>query len=74
MQLVLMREKYKENFTQGMAVEINMSREDLASLVGTARENILRILRDFKEEGILETKGRKIIITDVNKLLAVANY
>ncbi len=74
MQLVLMREKYKENFTPGMAVEINLSREDLASLVGTARENILRILKDFKEEGILETRGRKIIITDVNKLLAVANY
>lgn len=73
-QLVLMREKYKENFTPGMTVEINMSREDLASLVGTARENILRILKDFKDEGILETKGRKIIIKDVNKLLAVANY
>lgn len=74
MQLVLMREKYKENFMPGMAVEINMSREDLASLVGTTRENILRILKDFKEEGILETKGRKIVITDLNKLLAVANY
>ena len=74
MQLVLMREKYKENFTPGMDVEINMSREDLASLVGTARENILRILKDFKEEGILETRGRKIIIKDLNKLLAVANY
>lgn len=69
-----MREKYKENFAQGMAVEINMSIEDLASLVGTARENILRILKDFKEEGMLETKGRKIIITDLNKLLAAANY
>jgi len=73
MQLVLMREKYKENFTPGMAVEINMSREDLASLVGTARENILRVLKDFKEEGLLETKGRKIIIKDVVKLLEVAN-
>jgi CRP-like cAMP-binding protein len=73
MQLVLMREKYKENFTPGMAVEINMSREDLASLVGTARENILRILKDFKDEGILETKGRKIIVKDVNKLLKIAN-
>ena|SRR5215203_183021 len=73
MQLVLMREKYKENFTPGMEVEINMSREDLASLVGTVRENILRILKDFKDEGILETKGRKIIIKDVSKLLHVAN-
>jgi CRP-like cAMP-binding protein len=73
MQLVLMREKYKENFVPGMDVEINLSREDLASLVGTARENILRILKDFKEEGILETKGRKIIIKDINKLLGAAN-
>jgi CRP-like cAMP-binding protein len=74
MQLVLMREKYKQNFTQGMEVEINMSREDLASLVGTARENIVRILKDFKEEGIVETKGRKIIIKDVKKLISVTNH
>lgn len=72
-QLVLMREKYKENFTPGMEVEINMSREDLASLVGTARENIIRMLRDFKEEAILETRGRKIVIKDIKKLLAISN-
>jgi CRP-like cAMP-binding protein len=73
MQLILMREKYKQNFTPGMEVEINLSREDLASLVGTARENIVRILKDFKEEGILETKGRKIIIKNVNKLVSISN-
>jgi CRP-like cAMP-binding protein len=72
-QLVVMREKYKENYQAGMAVEINLSREDLASLVGTARENVVRILKDFKEEGIVETKGRKIVVTDVHKLLKVAN-
>jgi CRP-like cAMP-binding protein len=74
MQLILMREKYKKGFVPGMDVEINLSREDLASLVGTARENIVRILKDFKEDGILETKGRKIIIRDLKKLLAVANH
>ena len=73
MQLVLMREKYKKDFVPGMQVEINMSREDLASLVGTARENILRILKEFKEDGIVETKGRKILVKDVDKLLAIAN-
>jgi CRP-like cAMP-binding protein len=73
MQLVLMREKYKENFAPGMEVEINMSREDLASLVGTARENIVRVLKDFKEDGVVETRGRKIIIKDVKKLLLIVN-
>jgi CRP-like cAMP-binding protein len=73
MQLILMREKYKRNFVPGMDVEIDMSREDLANLVGTARENIVRILKDFKQEGILLTKGRKIIVKDVNKLLEITN-
>jgi CRP-like cAMP-binding protein len=74
MQLILMREKYKQGIVQGMEVEINLSREDLASLVGTARENIVRIIKDFKKEEILETRGRKIIIKDVEALLRAANY
>jgi CRP-like cAMP-binding protein len=74
MQLILMREKYKQGIVQGMEVEINLSREDLASLVGTARENIVRIIKDFKKEQILETRGRKIIIKDVEALLRAANY
>jgi len=74
LQLVVLREKYKVNFQTGMPVEINMSRDDLASLVGTARENVVRVLTEFKESGILKTKGRKIIVQDVNKLIGIANY
>lgn len=73
-QLVVLREKYKVDFQPGMSVEINMSREDLASLVGAARENVLRALAELKEEGIIATKGRKIEVLDVHKLLKVANY
>jgi CRP-like cAMP-binding protein len=73
LQLVVLREKYKKDFQEGMAVEISMSREDLASIVGTARENVVRMLSEFKEEGILQTKGRKIIILDVKKLVGIAN-
>jgi len=74
LQLIVLREKYKVNFQTGMSVEINMSRDDLASLVGTGRENIVRVLTEFKGEGILDTKGRKIIVKNVNKLIAIANY
>lgn len=74
LQLVVMREKYKTNFHPGMPVEINMSRDNLASLVGTVRENVVRVLSEFKETGIVETKGRKIIVLDVNKLIEIANY
>lgn len=74
LQLIVLREKYKVNFQPGMPVEINMSRDDLASLVGTARENVVRVLTELKESGILETKGRKIIVHNVNKLIEIANY
>lgn len=74
LQLIVIREKYKVNFQPGMPVEINMSRDDLASLVGTARENVVRILTEFKEASILETRGRKIIVHDVNKLIEIADY
>lgn len=74
LQLIIIREKYKVNFQPGMPVEINMSRDDLASLVGAARENVVRVLSEFKEDGILETKGRKIIVLDVKKLIKITNY
>jgi CRP-like cAMP-binding protein len=74
LQLIVLREKYKVNFQPGSSVEINISRDDLAGIVGTARESVVRILTEFKEAGILATKGRKIIVHDVTKLITIANY
>jgi CRP-like cAMP-binding protein len=74
LQLIVLREKYKQNFNPGMPVEINMSRDDLASLVGTVRENVVRVLGEFKEKNIISTQGRKIIVHDVGKLIAIASY
>ena len=74
LQLIVLREKYKVNFKAGMPVEINMSRDDLASLVGTVRENVVRVLSEFKEAGIVETKGRKIIVLNVARLIKIADY
>lgn len=74
LQLIVLREKYKKNFKSGMTVEIKMNQEDLASLVGTVRENVARILSEFKEAGAISTKGSKITVLDVSKLIKIANY
>lgn len=74
LQLIVLREKYKEDFQPGMVVTINMSRDDLANIIGTSKENVVRVLTDFKQEGILETNGRKISILDVTKLISIADY
>lgn len=72
LQLIILREKYKEGTPKGQDVEINISREDLSNMVGTARENVIRLLGEFKEEGILTTSGRKILVKDIRRLVEMA--
>ena len=45
-------------------LSIVMSREDYASIVGTATESAIRILSQFKKEGIISTRGKRIKIED----------
>ena len=52
--------------------EINLTREDLANFVGTATETLIRLLKDFKEEGIIEIHTRKLEIINKDKLLHLA--
>lgn len=40
--------------------KIQVSREDLAKMVGTAPESVIRGLSDFKEEGLIEIENGKI--------------
>ncbi|MEY3236266.1 MAG: hypothetical protein RI883_367 [Bacteroidota bacterium] len=47
---------------------INISREDLANMVGTAKESLIRTLSEFKKEGVLETNGQEIRILDEKSL------
>ncbi len=53
-------------------LNITLSREDIANLVGTATESCIRILSEFKKEGILETSGKKIKIINPNQLHHIA--
>lgn len=72
--LIVLREKFKQETLEGQPIEINISREDIANMTGATRENIVRLLGDFKNEKLIETKGRKIWITDIKGLVAVSNY
>ena len=66
--LVSLQKKYsKENDNN---FEISISRNELASMVGTSPETVTRTLSDFKEEQLIEIKGSKITIV---KLEGLAN-
>ncbi|ADV50766.1 transcriptional regulator, Crp/Fnr family [Cellulophaga algicola DSM 14237] len=70
--LLILESKYKNN--QKLDTEISIHREDLASMVGTAMESVVRMLKDFKEEKLISTKRSSIFIKDHKGLLKVANF
>lgn len=52
-------------------IDLNLTREEIAEMTGTVTETAVRLLSDFKEEKIVATEGRKIIILDPQKLSAM---
>jgi CRP/FNR family transcriptional regulator, polysaccharide utilization system transcription regulator len=52
--------------------EMTISRQDLADLSGMAKESAIRILKEFKEEGILEIKGNSFHITNPKQLKQIS--
>lgn len=56
----------------GTKSEIIISREDLANLVGTATESLIRTLSDFKSEKLIEIVDGKIKIANHKKLKELA--
>ena len=52
---------------------ISISREDLAKMVGTATESLIRTLSDFRQEGMLEISGSQITLTQIGKLEGMKN-
>lgn len=51
---------------------IVLPREDLANIVGTATETIIRLLADFKSENLIHIEGRKIILKDIGAIQQIA--
>lgn len=47
---------------------IDLSRENLATIAGTAKESLIRTLSDFKDENIVDIKGGDIKIVNIKKL------
>jgi len=54
--------------------KISISREDLAKIVGTAPESVIRVLSEFKDEGLIEIEGGKIRVLQRPKLEKVVRW
>lgn len=69
--LVTLYNKYKKENEDKFSIAI--SREDLANLVGTATETVIRTLSDFKDEKLIEISGSTISVLNPEKLQKMKN-
>ncbi len=65
----------KENFEldNQNTLQISLTREELANIVGTATESVIRLLSEFRQDNLIELHGRKIKFLDTPALRRVAN-
>jgi len=68
-----LKELYADSLDENGKVVINLSREDLAGIVGTSTENLIRTLSTFKRDGLIETAGRKIVLVKPLTIQGLAN-
>lgn len=69
--LTMLCNRYKKDGEQQF--RMNISREDLANLSGTATETTIRTLSDFKDEGLVDIQGGTIAVKQYDKLAKMRN-
>lgn len=54
-------------------LQILLTREELANIVGTATESVIRLLSEFKHDKLIDLNGRKIKLLDIQRLEKISN-
>jgi CRP/FNR family transcriptional regulator, polysaccharide utilization system transcription regulator len=54
-------------------LQISLTREELANIVGTATESVIRLLSEFKSDMLVELNGRRIKILNKKGLEKISN-
>ncbi len=67
-ELILLAETYGVTTAKGVLIQLRLSREELAELIGTAPETAMRLLKIFREQHLLEVHGRNIVLLDQERL------
>jgi CRP/FNR family transcriptional regulator len=65
--LIKLSESHGIKTSRGIELDLDITRQELADVAGTARETVIRALTRLKKDGAVEMDG-SIVIKDINKL------
>lgn len=53
-------------------IDIKLTREEIANMVGTTTESLIRLLGDFKKNKLISLEGKEIKLLDIHGLVMIA--
>ena len=70
--LLDLADRYGRPVKGGLQVDLDLTRAELAALVGLSPETAMRLLSEFKSDGLLRLDGRQITVVSREKLGALS--
>ena len=55
-------------------IDLILTREEIAGMVGTATESVIRLLSEFKKDGLIDLDGKKISIKNKKGLVRLSDF
>ncbi len=55
-------------------INLILSREEIAGMVGTATESVIRLLAEFKKDKLIDLEGKRIIVKDKRGLARLSDF
>jgi CRP-like cAMP-binding protein len=71
--LLSLKVSYGRKENDSIRLNIILTREEMATMIGTTCETLARLITEFRNEGIIKQEGKMIIILDEKKLVEFAN-
>jgi CRP-like cAMP-binding protein len=72
--LLILKESHGEATDDGRTrINLKLTREEMATMIGTANETLIRFISEFKDAGLIEQEGKSLIINKEEELVDWAN-
>lgn len=72
--LLLLKQSHGKKDANGkIFLDIKLTRDEMASIINTAQETLIRFMSELKEAGLIEQKGKTIYVSDEKGLMEAAS-
>ncbi len=59
---------YGQNTGRGLRIELPITHQEMADMIGASRQTVTTVLGDLKRKGVIETVHRMIVITNMDSM------